>query len=36
MSAYLILDIDVRDADTYMKYVATAPDFVKKHGGIEL
>jgi uncharacterized protein (DUF1330 family) len=33
MSAYLILDIDVRDVDTYMKYVATAPDFVKKHGG---
>jgi uncharacterized protein (DUF1330 family) len=33
MTAYLILDIDVRDAETYKKYVAEAPDFVKKHGG---
>jgi uncharacterized protein (DUF1330 family) len=34
MSAYLILDIDVRDPETYKEYVAAAPDFVRKHGGI--
>jgi uncharacterized protein (DUF1330 family) len=34
MSAYLILDIDVHDPDVYKEYVAVAPDFVKRHGGV--
>ena len=33
MSAYLVVDIAVRDSDEYGDYVARAPDFVKKHGG---
>jgi uncharacterized protein (DUF1330 family) len=33
MTAYLVVDIEVRDADKYKEYVAVAPDYVKKHGG---
>lgn len=33
MSAYLIVDISVHDADQYMKYVAVAPGYVEKYGG---
>ena len=33
MSAYLVVDIAVRDPDQYSDYVARAPDYVKKYGG---
>jgi uncharacterized protein (DUF1330 family) len=36
MSAYLILDIDVQDADTCKEYEAVAPDFVRKYQGTYL
>ena len=33
MAAYLIVDIDVQDEETYQGYVEQAPAFVAKHGG---
>ena len=36
MKAYVIGDIVVHDKDRYLKYVAVAPDFVRKHGGTYL
>ena len=33
MSAYIIVDIDVHDPDTYAGYVARAPGFVEQYGG---
>ena len=33
MSAYLVADIDVHDADRFRDYVAAVVPFVEKHGG---
>lgn len=33
MTAYLIVDIEVHDPETYDKYKAKAPEFVARHGG---
>lgn len=33
MTAYLIADIDVHDADAYSAYTAQTPALVQKHGG---
>ena len=33
MSAYLIADIDLHDADRYKIYVENVPALIKKHGG---
>ena len=33
MSAYLIVDVEVKDADAYAEYIKLAPAFIEKHGG---
>lgn len=33
MTAYVVVDIDVKDASTYKEYVALAPASVQAHGG---
>lgn len=33
MVAYLIVDIDVHDADRYRPYLEAVPELVAKHGG---
>ena len=33
MTAYLIVDVDVRDAEAYAEYVRQAPPLVARHGG---
>lgn len=33
MTAYLVVDIDVKDEDQYQAYVDQAPAYVAKHGG---
>ncbi|HEY5622463.1 MAG TPA: DUF1330 domain-containing protein [Gammaproteobacteria bacterium] len=33
MSAYLIADISIHDADRYKEYVANVPVLIEKHGG---
>lgn len=36
MAAYLIVDIDVHDPDTYQTYIAQVPPLVARHGGTYL
>lgn len=36
MAAYLIVDIDVHDPDTYQTYAAQVPALVARHGGTYL
>lgn len=33
MSAYVIIDVDIHDPDTYARYAAGAPATVELHGG---
>lgn len=33
MSAYIIINVDIHDAETYARYVAGAPATVEVHGG---
>jgi len=33
MSAYMILDAEVHDAETYEKYKEAVPQYVARHGG---
>ena len=33
MSAYIVVDISVHDAEQYKNYVAVAPGYVEKYGG---
>ena len=33
MSAYVIVNIDVRDAEAYEEYKAKVPALIRKHGG---
>lgn len=33
MTAYVVVDIDVKDPETYKQYVALAPASVEAHGG---
>lgn len=33
MTAYVVVDIDVKDPETYKQYVALAPASVQAHGG---
>jgi len=33
MSAYVIVNIDVKDAEAYEEYKAKVPDLIRKHGG---
>ena len=36
MAAYLIVDIDEHDPDTYQTYIAQVPPLVARHGGTYL
>lgn len=33
MAAYLIVNVDVRDAEAYEQYKAAVPALIRKHGG---
>jgi uncharacterized protein (DUF1330 family) len=33
MPAYMIVDVDVHDADAYQEYRTRVPDLIEKHGG---
>ena len=33
MSAYMIVDVDVRDPAVYEEYKTKVPDLIRKHGG---
>jgi uncharacterized protein (DUF1330 family) len=33
MSAYMIVDVDVHDADVFQEYQKRVPTLIKKHGG---
>ena len=33
MNGYLILDLSIKNIDSFMEYIEKIPEFIKKHGG---